>query len=347
MRVLIVALLCGLVWSCGDDSEPACASPADCESGQSCINGRCVLRDEDAGGVDGGDDEDAGEDGGQDVGVDAPVDVGMDVADASMADTIDAPPDAGPVCPLPAVPRAEPVVLYTFEAPDDATNITDRAAADPDVPLVANTGVFTVNNDDGGSVLFAAGQLSATQEASDELVTEIRAAGSFTVEVWATPENLALEDESSPPERLVTLGESHVNQAFVLGQHDADIQARTRTDQTQASGFACDEPEPAPRAAVYAPGLAVGSPQHIVLVFDSDLGEPRVYVDGVVSGTDYPCGSGALDWMTGLYRLALGDALAGNRQWEGVIHRVAIYARAMDADEVDCWLGAGPDELPR
>lgn len=286
---------------------------------------------------------------------DATTDVGEsdaseDASDGGEGDdaSVDAVPDtfdAGPLtCPGPGGDRNDPIVLYTFEAPDVAAMITDRAPAAPDVPLTDNIGTFSVDTAAGGSIVLRGGQVAATLEASDALTTEVVAAGSFAVEVWFTEDDVLEEEE---PERIVTLSLDSTERSFTVGQEDADLVGRFRTTTTDAQGIDCDDPTVGdarpPQAELFVPDVMDGtSAKHVVYSFDAAEGRPRMYLDGVEVGDPSPCRVGTIDWPTG-YRLALGDEFDAVRTWEGVIYRVAIYARALSPAEVSCWHGAGRD----
>ena len=57
-----------------------------------------------------------------------------------------------------------------------------------------------------------------------------------------------------------------------------------------------------------------------------------LYVDGASVATG-EVGGEVSNWDQGL-RLALGNELTEDRPWLGELHRVAIYARALDAEEM-------------
>ncbi len=335
MRWIVVSAACLL--ACGSSEPDGCASPADCAEGELCINGACVLRG-----------SDAGNDTGTDAGSDTGTDTGADVLEDAPTDTPTDVLDAGPVlaCPGPGGERDDPIVLYTFQAPDDAASVSDRAPAAPDVPLTDNTGAFELFNAGAGSVTMSGGRLSATQPDSDALVQELLAAGSFTVEVWAQTRDLIQEEESGP-ERIVTLSENSGARAFTVGHDEGDLVTRLRTSTTRTAAISCDEMVDGDARPPLAEQRSVGafdalSPKHIVMVFDQDLGEPQIYVNGTLSDDPWRCRRGVLNWESELvHKLALGDENDAIRTWEGDIHRVAIYARPMSAAEVGCWFTLG------
>jgi hypothetical protein len=82
---------------------------------------------------------------------------------------------------------------------------------------------------------------------------------------------------------------------------------------------------------------------HVVYTRDSE-GKAVLYVDGKpVSTRDV--GGDPSNWDDG-FRLALGNELTGDRPWRGELHRVALYARALDAAEVARFAKAGRDKAP-
>ena len=296
-----------------------CEIISDCDDGEVCLAGSCVP------GMDAGPDARVDGDGGEDVGPDALDDAPDDVG-----------PDAGDGCSLGA-----PIVLYEFEAGDDATQILDRAPAAPDVPLTDLTGAVNVIAA-ASLVENRGGRMAATQEASDALMQAFLDSGSFTVEVWTRALDLVVE-EPAPPERIVTLSLDSADRAFTIGLSGSSAIVRLQTDGTNLQGTQCID---GTSSVFSVPDVftALDPPKHIVLVFSGTLGEPRVYVNGEQVPGDWPCGMNALGWPIGMYGFALGDEIDGNRGYDGLIHRVVMYDRAMGAPEVACWYEAGPNE---
>lgn len=73
-------------------------------------------------------------------------------------------------------------------------------------------------------------------------------------------------------------------------------------------------------------------------------GKAMLYVDGA-SVTTGEIGGEVSNWDQSL-RLALGNELTEDRPWLGELHRVAIYARALDAGEIGRYAKAGRREVP-
>lgn len=307
------------VLGCGGDDVPGveCEIISDCDDGEVCLAGRCVP----------------GEDAGPDTGtLDAEADVGAeDAGDAGGEDAA----DAGESCSM-----GPPIVLYEFEAGDDVTRIVDRAPGDPNVPLTDITGELTIV-EAAGLVEVRGARLAANQADSDALMQAMLDSGSFTVEVWTRALDL-VQEEPAGPERIVTLSLDSTERAFTIGHDEGNGVVRLQTDGTNLQGTECTDMT---SSVVNVPGVftALDPPKHVVLVFSATLGEPRVYFNGDAVDGDWPCGMNMLGWTTGIYRFALGDEIDGERGYDGQIHRVAIYDRAMGAPEVQCWYEAGPN----
>ena len=337
----LACLVVGLV-ACGGDDDGGggrrCEIITDCASDERCVGGFCVAAPDRDAGEDAGE-EDAGE-------ADAARDVGTDTA------VEDAGEDAGGglTCPGPGGPTEEPLVLYNFDDGDTVAALVDQAPNLPDVPMVG-TGDMTVVD---GHVDIRAGRYLASQAASDALTAALVAQGAATIEVWVRAADMVIE-ESSGPERIVTLSQDFANRAFTIGQDEDLLAVRFRSDQTNTNGTNCrltfdagpgpfdGGPPSGTRSTIEAPIFNdTTSLRHIALVIDDSVGEPRVYVDGVEMTGSYPCMPAMVNWPFGENRLALGDeSNDDDRQWEGRIYRVAIYPRAMTPAEITCWHDAG------
>lgn len=82
---------------------------------------------------------------------------------------------------------------------------------------------------------------------------------------------------------------------------------------------------------------------HVVYTRDGE-GTAMLYVDGKpVSTRDV--GGDPSNWDDG-FRLALGNELTGDRPWRGELHRVALYARALDSAEIARLAKAGRHKAP-
>ena len=82
---------------------------------------------------------------------------------------------------------------------------------------------------------------------------------------------------------------------------------------------------------------------HVVYTRDNE-GKAVLYVDGKPVSTSQ-VGGDPSNWDDE-FRLALGNELTGDRPWRGELHRVALYARALDPDEVARFAKVGGDKAP-
>lgn len=82
---------------------------------------------------------------------------------------------------------------------------------------------------------------------------------------------------------------------------------------------------------------------HVLYTRDEE-GNVALYVDGELQAEEMLRGD-LSNWDES-YRLALGDELVGERNWEGEYRGVAIYDRALEAEEAARQFEAGPTESP-
>jgi len=82
---------------------------------------------------------------------------------------------------------------------------------------------------------------------------------------------------------------------------------------------------------------------HVVYTRDGQ-GKAVLYIDSQPISTRHVAGDPS-NWEDG-FRLALGNELTGDRPWRGELHRVALYARALDSSEIAHSAQAGRDEAP-
>jgi hypothetical protein len=70
---------------------------------------------------------------------------------------------------------------------------------------------------------------------------------------------------------------------------------------------------------------------HVVFTFDR-TGKVRCYLDGK-QAANRQFGGDLSNWNDKL-QLAIGDELTGDRRWEGKLHFIAIYNRALSPEQV-------------
>jgi len=269
------------------------------------------------------------------------LDAGVAGADAGPRDAsaqrdgaadLDAASDAaGPCAGLPA-----PLVEWVFDmAMDPATAVPDSAEAEPEVPLRAAVrdpiGVRFLAD----GVELSGGHLEAAFEDGRALGEAIVAAGSLTVELWAsTPHG-----DNTGPARIFTYSAGAYARALSIMQNRDGLQTRLRTTATGDNGV---------ELGASIPGVfPTAAPRHLVLTYDGGTGLARVYVDGELrdehlheEASGMP---GALVWDLDQDRLGCGDELTDGidqgRSWQGTLHSVRVWNAALTAQQVACRFG--------
>lgn len=219
------------------------------------------------------------------------------------------------------------VVYYPFDEGSGAT-VTDRSGVG--VPL-------DLSIDDPDAVAWGVGVLAVAAPTlirspgpATKIVEACLVTSEITLEAWVRPANVT----QGGPARLVTLSVDTSNRNFQLGQElDAYYQARLRTTlSTSANG--------SPFLAT-PEGAGDVRPELTHLVFTRDAaGQRRIYVDNVLRAAD-TFGGDFSTWETS-WSMALANEHTFDRTWLGEYHLVAIYSRALSAEEVARNHAAGP-----
>lgn len=177
----------------------------------------------------------------------------------------------------------------------------------------------------GGGLQLLSPTLIASPGAATKISEAVKASGEITVEAWIQPSSTGLNG----PARIVTLSSGTRTRNFTLGQDNSAYDVRLRTTETSDNGN--------PSLTTPAGSLTTKL-THVVYTREAS-GRTTIYVNGVrqIRGSV----SGELDnWDSG-YRFALGNELGGKRPWLGALHRVAVYARALDSTEIEVRHAAG------
>ena len=224
------------------------------------------------------------------------------------------------------------LALYTFIEGEGNTvhDVSGNGA-----PLNLTIGDETAVTWGDGTLSVHSPTLIASGGGAFKINDAIRSSRAMTLEAWVTPQ---IVDQDGPA-RIVTCSLNPTNRNFALGhgrwgdQPKDVFDARLRTTQTNANG------EP---SLTTPPGTLLPQMMHVVYTRDHD-GHAAVYVDGEeqAAGT---VGGNLSNWNR-TYKLALANELTANRPWLGTYHLVAIYNRALSADEVAAHCAHGP-ELP-
>lgn len=219
--------------------------------------------------------------------------------------------------------------LWTFD--DGAgTIVNDSAGVAPPVsPVIATPANATWAQ---GTLTVTAPVDINTGFATNRLVEACRDSGEVTLEAWVTS---AAADQTGTaqmqPAHIVAVTVSNIGNHYLgLGQLGTTWAAQVKT---AAAGI----------GAHGGPNLVEGTvstatPTHLVVTADD--AHRRFYVDGVMVEDDLGGSLGFWDPATRTFALA-GDP-GGRNPWLGTLHLVAMYDRALTADEVATNLRAGP-----
>ncbi len=157
-----------------------------------------------------------------------------------------------------------------------------------------------------------------TTEPPRPMTAALRKTNQITIEAWITPQNIKQEG----PARIVTFSRDTSNRNFTLGQEKRKYDARLRTNKTDRNGM--------PSVST-KDGQVKTQRTHVVYTKDSD-GAARLYIDGKLAGERK--GLGDFSNWDGEMVLGLANEVTGDRPWLGTLHSVAIYDRALSAEEV-------------
>jgi hypothetical protein len=215
-------------------------------------------------------------------------------------------------------------VLYTFDE-GEGNLIHDRSGVGTELNLSLESDAAVTWIPDGGLTIDAPTLISSV-DAADKITTAAMASDEITIEAWIKPANITQDG----PSRIISLSIDFNYRNFQLAQTAEFFDVRLRTTQTTQNG----RPSLSTPLGTLTPDLT-----HVVYTRDA-AGLARIYVGGeqivgrVVSGS-------FSNW-NGQYRLALADEHIGSRSWLGEYHLLAVYSRALTADEVAQNLRVGP-----
>jgi hypothetical protein len=222
------------------------------------------------------------------------------------------------------------VALYPFkEGKGGVVHDTSRAGPPLDLKIENESAVKWTSK----GLLIGASTLVASTAPAAKIVQACKASNEVSVEVWVRPGTLTPPGKDG---RIVALSSDPMNQNFLLGQDELKGPIRSyfmrlRTTTTDLVG----KPALATPENTTVPKLS-----HLVYT-RSSTGVAAMYVDGVdVARTT---GGGVLSNWNESYRLAVGNEISGDRPWLGEVHLVAVYSRALTADEVKQNFKAGAE----
>ena len=205
--------------------------------------------------------------------------------------------------------------LYTFEA-GRGKQVLDRSGNGRPLNLTIEkpSAVRWLKN---ALQIRAATRISSRGPAT-KLIDALKRTRAVTVEAWIRPAHARQEG----PARIVTISSNARVRNLTLGQELGQYDARLRTSTTTVNGIPSLSTQPG------TAGMALA---HVVYT-RTPSGAAVIYVDGKPSGSRTL--SGHLTNWDSRFRLLLGNEGSNDRPWLGTIHLVAIYSRALTAQEV-------------
>ncbi len=207
-------------------------------------------------------------------------------------------------------------VLYRFDS-GQGDVVHDRSGVGSPLNLKISK-LSAVHWQRGALSIRSATTISSSGPAK-KIVDAIRRSNAATIEAWIRPNS----DRQRGPARIVSLSADSGQRNFTLGQEGKQYRARFRTTETDANGL----PETAsPR------GTANRRLTHLVYTRDA-TGAGTIYLDGNRKKVTKKSTGNLSNWSAE-FPLLLANEMTGDRPWLGELHLVAIYSRALSADEV-------------
>ncbi len=172
-----------------------------------------------------------------------------------------------------------------------------------------------------GGLIFNNGKAQASTANSKKLHDLITATGEFSLEAWLTPANVTQEG----PARIISYSAGDTERNFTLGQSQYNYDFMLRNEATSLNG------EPA-LSSPDADEVLQATLQHVVLTYNASEGR-KLYVNGklieVVDQEIAPLAS----WDSS-FALILGREASNNHIWQGNIRLLALFNKAMTAEQI-------------
>jgi hypothetical protein len=149
------------------------------------------------------------------------------------------------------------------------------------------------------------------------LLDACRASNELTLEIALR----AGSENQRGPARILTFSMDPSNRNFTLGQDEDKLVLRLRTPKTGPNGTNPQLP---------LCRIPFEKTQHVVVTYGG--GRTRCYVDGKQVADSRQVTGDFSNWEPA--HLLLGDEWTGERDWDGTIESVAIYAQALTAEQV-------------
>ncbi|WP_207399736.1 LamG domain-containing protein [Actinomadura fibrosa] len=169
-----------------------------------------------------------------------------------------------------------------------------------------------------------------------KLIAAVKASDEVGIEAWVKP---AAGGQPGAQAEIVTVSSDAAHRNVTLQQRKGPqnasfVDAWLRTGGTNDEG--------APDLATPA-GSLTADLTHVAYTRAAD-GRARVYINGQLKAEQTV--GGTLDAWKDQFELVLGNEIAGGRAWLGTYRMVALYDRALTAEEVAARFAAGPATVP-
>ncbi|WP_425617534.1 LamG-like jellyroll fold domain-containing protein [Anatilimnocola sp. NA78] len=208
-------------------------------------------------------------------------------------------------------PDSEDRILFTFHE-SGIPHVRNPETGNPRETELEERG--PVRSLHSGEVYALAGGSYFSAEAGEDLLTNIRGKGAFTIETIVIPDSIFRVKDS----RIVALGDDGKQANFQLLQRDDDLVFQLWTD-------ASDKPHELKLGEVKP-----DRPVHVTVTYDG--AKLAGYVNGVASGEPIEARGGFSKWGAGA--LSLGSDASGQHVWRGIICGLAISDKALADFEV-------------
>lgn len=207
------------------------------------------------------------------------------------------------------------VALYPFSEGKGSV-VTDQSGAGKPLNLMIEES-SAARWVDGGLQVSGSVRIQS-QGGATALASAVKRTNELTLEAWIRPTNT----KQNGPARIVSISDNPSQRNVTLGQDGDFYDVRLRTTKTSTNGI------PSTSASRRTATVAL---THVVYTFDR-AGNGRLFVNGQQRGNRRLSGD-LRNWAND-YRLILANEATGDRPWMGSFHLLAIYARALDENEV-------------
>ncbi len=224
---------------------------------------------------------------------------------------------------------ADEGLLVRYDFRDGGGNIVhDRSGVGQPLDLVIDSTKNVRWSSDHLTITKASHIIS--KEPATKISDAVRKSNAISVEAWVKPANTSQDG----PARMVSISSDTSHRNFTLGQEKDRYDARLRSSRTSTNGI--------PSTSTSAKSLKTEL-THVVFTRDA-RGQARMFLNGRQTANRNVAGD-LRNWDRG-YRLILGNEQSKDRPWLGEFHAVAIYSRALSANEVLQRFRVGSQAVP-